>query len=387
MVSDRKTLFHQAGRIIVKVGSGILTQTDGLNIQAIRSISRQISRLIDRGKEVLLVTSGAMAAGVKKVALPKRPDELPKRQAAAAVGQAGLIMEYEKAFDRYGKKVAQILLTSDDLSNRKRYLNARNTLHTLLSWQVVPVINENDTVSVAEIRFGDNDTLAAMIALLMDADILINLTVTDGLYDKDPRSHKDAELIPEVAVISKDMEKLASNIPGALNFGGMLTKIKAAKKLMAAGIPMIIANGNTPHILEKLFEGKSLGTYFVPKTEKLTSRKCWIGFTLKPRGLIQIDDGAAAAVMTRGKSLLPSGITGVEGDFDIGTAVELIKSDQEVIGVGLANYSSTDIRKIMGCKSGEIRNRLGNRPYDEVIHRDNLVVTAACDNESNDLHR
>ena len=379
MINDRNISFHHARRIIVKVGSGVLTRSEGLNIQAIRSVSRQISHLIDRGKEVLLVTSGAMASGVKKVSLPKRPDELPQRQAAAAVGQAGLIMEYEKAFGRFGKKVAQILLTSEDLSNRKRYLNARNTLNTLLSWQVVPIINENDTVSIAEIQFGDNDNLAAMIALLMDADILINLTVTDGLYNKDPRTTDNAELIPMVSAIGKDIEKLASDIPGALNFGGMLSKIKAAKKITAAGIPMVIANGSTPNILEKLFAGKSYGTYFVPRTQKLASRKCWIGFTLKPKGFIQIDAGAAAAVLTRGKSLLPSGITAVEGDFDVGAAVEVAKTDQEVIGVGLVNYSAADIRKIMGCKSDQIRDRLGYKPYDEIIHRDNLVVTAVCD--------
>ncbi|MEW6670875.1 MAG: glutamate 5-kinase [Thermodesulfobacteriota bacterium] len=379
MANDRNTSFQQAKRVIVKVGSGILTRSDGLNTQAIRSISRQICRLIARGKEVLLVTSGAMASGVKKVSLPKRPDELPKRQAAAAVGQAGLIMEYEKAFDRFGKKVAQILLTSEDLSNRKRYLNARNTLYTLLSWQVVPIINENDTVSIAEIQFGDNDNLAAMIALLMDADMLINLTVTDGLYDSDPRTSDTATLIPVVSTIGKDIEKLASDIPGALNFGGMLSKIKAAKKITAAGIPMVIANGNTPDILEKLFAGKDFGTYFIPKTEKLASRKCWIGFTLKPKGLIRIDAGAVAAVLARGKSLLPSGITGVEGDFDVGAAVELAGNDQDVIGVGLVNYNAVDIRKIMGCKSGQIRDRLGYKPYDEIIHRDNLVITAVCE--------
>jgi glutamate 5-kinase len=379
MANDRKISFHKARRIIVKVGSGVLTKSEGLNIKAIRSISRQICNLIDQGKEILLVTSGAMASGVKKVSLPKRPDELPRRQAAAAVGQAGLIMEYEKAFGRFGKKVAQILLTSDDLSNRKRYLNARNTLYTLLSWQVVAIINENDTVSVTEIQFGDNDNLAAMIALLMDADILINLTVTDGLYDKDPRTNRNVELIPMVSSIGKDIEKLASDIPGVLNFGGMLSKIKAAKKLTAAGIPMVIANGNTPHILEKLFAGKDFGTYFIPKTEKLASRKCWIGFTLKPKGLIQIDAGAAAAVLTRGKSLLPIGITGVEGDFDVGAAVELTSSDKEILGVGLVNYNAVDIRKIMGCKSGQIRERLGYKPYDEIIHRDNLVITAARD--------
>jgi glutamate 5-kinase len=374
MDDSRKTAFNNAKRIIVKVGSGVLTVDNGLNIKAIRSISRQICDLIDREKEILLVTSGAMASGVKKVALSKRPDELPQRQAAAAVGQAGLILEYEKAFQRQGKKVAQILLTSDDLSNRKRYLNARNTLYTLLSWQVIPIINENDTVSVAEIQFGDNDNLAAMIALLMDADILISLTVTDGLYDKDPFRHADANLIPIVRGVTKDLEKVTSDIPGALSFGGMLGKIKSAKKLTASGIPMVIAKGETPQILKKLFSGKDVGTYFVPKKKKLASRKCWIGFTMKPKGTIKIDEGAAAAILKRGKSLLPSGITGVEGNFDVGDAVELEKGDQDVLGVGIVNYNAVDILKIKGCKSHQIKGRLGYKPYDEVIHRDNLVI-------------
>lgn len=375
MNPNRKNCFDHAKRIIVKVGSGVLTEDNGLNIKAIRSISRQICRLLDRGREVILVTSGAMASGVKKVNLGKRPDELPKRQAAAAVGQAGLIMEYEKAFNRYGKKVAQILLTSDDLSNRKRYLNARNTLYMLLSWQVVPIINENDTISIKEIQFGDNDNLAAMIALLMDADILINLTDIDGLFTKNPRVHSNAELIPIVSTINKEIEKLAGDIPGSLSLGGMLGKIKAAKKITAAGIPMIIAKGELPNILIKLFSGKEHGTFFVPKREKLTSRKCWIGFTLKPKGALHIDEGAAAAVLNRGKSLLPSGIIAVEGEFDVGAPVEFKKRTHEVMGIGLVNYSAADIRKIMGHRSGRIKERLGYKPYDEVIHRDNLVIT------------
>lgn len=376
MDNSRTTVFKNAKRVVVKVGSGVLTIDNGLNFKAIRSISRQICDLIDQGKEVLLVTSGAMASGVKKVALSKRPDELPRRQAAAAVGQAGLIMEYEKAFGRQGKNVAQILLTSEDLSNRKRYLNARNTLYTLLAWQVVPIINENDTVSVAEIQFGDNDNLAAMIALLMDADILLNLTITDGLYDKDPRTTASANLIPMVRAITKDIEKLASDIPGALNFGGMSSKITAAKKLTAAGIPMVIANGQTPDILKKLFSGRAAGTYFVPKKEKLASRKCWIGFTMKPKGVVHIDDGAAVAILKGGKSLLPSGIIRVDGQFDVGAAVELKKEDHELLGVGIVHYSAADIQKIKGCKSNQIKDRLGYKPYDEVIHRDNLVITA-----------
>jgi glutamate 5-kinase len=294
------------------------------------------------------------------------------------VGQAGLIMEYEKAFARYHKKVAQILLTGDDLNNRKRYLNARNTLCMLLSWQVVPIINENDTVMIEEIQFGDNDNLAAMITLLMDADILVNLTDIDGLYTKDPRINSDADFIPLVSNIGEDIKKIAGDIPGALGTGGMLSKTNAAKKVTAAGIPMIIANGGKPDVLKKLFSGKDVGTFFTPKKKKLKSRKCWIAFTLKPKGVIRVDDGAAAAILNRGKSLLPSGIVGVEGEFSVGAPVEFRKVDGEALGTGLVNYNSTDIRKIMGLKSSQIKNRLGHKPYDHVIHRDNLAVTAEC---------
>ena len=370
-----KAIFDFAKRVVVKVGSGVLTKDNGLNLKVIGSITRQICRLIDTDREVILVSSGAMASGVLKVGLSKRPDEIPKRQAVAAVGQAGLIMEYEKAFAKCKKKVAQILLTSDDLTNRKRYLNARNTLCTLLSWKVVPIINENDTVAVEEIKFGDNDNLAAMITLLLDADLLINLTDIDGLYTKDPRGNPDAELISVVPVIKKDIEKIAGDIPGALGTGGMLSKIKAAKKITAAGIPMVIANGATPDILAKLFSEKKFGTLFIPKKEKLANRKCWIAFTLKPKGGIIIDDGAANAILRKGKSLLPSGIVEVEGEFTIGAPVEFKKENKEILGVGLVNYSSFDIRKIMGLKSSQIKNLLGNKPYDEIIHRNNLAVT------------
>lgn len=376
MNDKRKICFEDAKRIVVKIGSGVLTEDNGLNLKALRSISRQICQLADRELEIILVSSGAMASGIKKIGLSKRPEEIPKRQAIAAVGQAGLIMEYEKSFDRYNKKVAQILLTSDDLVNRKRYLNARNTLCTLLSWQVIPIINENDTVVVEEIKFGDNDNLAAMITLLMDADILINLTDIDGLYTKDPRKNKDAELIPVVTTIKKDIEKYATDIPGPLGTGGMLSKIKAAKKVTAAGIPMLIAGGEKHDILIKLFAGKEHGTFFIPKKEKLANRKCWIAFTLKPKGTIMIDNGAAAAILKSGKSLLPSGIVRVDGEFSVGAAVEFRrKSNNEILGTGLVNYCASDIRKIMGLKSGKIKKYLGHKSYDEVIHRDNLAIT------------
>ncbi len=379
MNDKRKICFEDAKRIVVKVGSGVLTEDNGLNLKVLRSISRQICQLADRGLEIILVSSGAMASGIKKIGLSKRPDEIPKRQAAAAVGQAGLIMEYEKSFARYNKKVAQILLTGDDLVNRKRYLNARNTLCTLLSWQVIPIINENDTVVVEEIKFGDNDNLAAMITLLMDADILINLTDIDGLYTKDPRKNQDAELISVVTTIKKDIEKYASDIPGALGSGGMLSKIIAAKKVTAAGIPMLIAGGEKHDILIKLFAGKEHGTFFIPKKERLANRKCWIAFTLKPKGTIMIDDGAAAAILKNGKSLLPSGIVRVKGEFRVGAAVEFRReSNDEILGTGLVNYRASDIRKIMGLKSGKIKKYLGHKSYDEVIHRDNLAITCEC---------
>lgn len=378
MNEKRASILYNARRVVVKVGSNVLTEDHGLNLKAIRSISRQICRLIDGGIEIILVSSGAMASGIRKVGLDKRPDEIPKRQAIAAVGQAGLIMEYEKAFARYHKKVAQILLTGDDLNNRKRYLNARNTLCMLLSWQVVPIINENDTVMIEEIQFGDNDNLAAMITLLMDADILVNLTDIDGLYTKDPRTNPDADFIPLVSTIGEDIKKIAGDIPGALGTGGMLSKINAAKKVTAAGIPMIIANGGRPDVLKKLFSVKNVGTFFAPNKKKLKSRKCWIAFTLKPKGVIRIDDGAAEAILNKGKSLLPSGIVGVEGEFGVGAPVEFRNTDDETLGTGLVNYSSTDILKIMGLKSSQIKNRLGHKPYDDVIHRDNLAVTAEC---------
>ena len=380
MNNNRKSIFHSAKRLVVKVGSNVLTEDHGLNLKAIRSISRQICRLIDSGLEVILISSGAMASGVKKIGLDRRPDEIPKRQAIAAVGQAGLIMEYEKAFARYHKKVAQILLTGDDLNNRRRYLNARNTLCMLLSWQVVPIINENDTVMIDEIQFGDNDNLAAMITLLMDADILVNLTDIDGLYTKNPRKYPDAELIPLVSTIRENIVKVAGDIPGPLGTGGMLSKINAARKVTASGIPMVIANGGKPDILLKLFSGKEIGTFFVSKKKKLKSRKCWIAFTLKPKGAIRIDDGAAAAILNRGKSLLPSGIVHVEGEFNVGAPVEFKTGDNETLGTGLVNYSSADIRKIMGLKSSQIKKILGHKPYDDVIHRDNLAITSEYHN-------
>jgi glutamate 5-kinase len=375
MTKTQNDYFENARRIVVKVGSNVLTKEAGLNVTVIRSISHQISLLTEAGLEVILISSGAMASGLRKIGLSRRPEEIPKRQAIAAVGQAGLILEYEKAFAKDQRKVAQILLTSEDLNHRQRYLNARNTLHTLLSWKIIPIINENDTVMVEEIKLGDNDNLAAMMALLMDADALISLTDIDGLYNKDPRTHSDAKLIPEVMTYSRKIEAFASSIPGALGTGGMLSKIKAARKVTAAGIPMIIAKGDKRDILLKIFKGEPHGTYFVPKAKKMPSRKSWIAYTLKPKGNIVIDNGACKAIINNGKSLLPSGIVQVAGDFGIGAPVQILDQKEEILAHGLVNYDSDDIQKIMGLKTIQIKEQLGAKPYDEVIHRDNLVLT------------
>lgn len=363
-----------AKRIVVKLGSNVITAKNSLNLDVIDAISSQVSALINKGIEVILVSSGAMAAGMRIMEMERRPDEIPKRQAISAIGQGGVINAYEKNFAAYGKKIAQILLTGDDLNNRKRYLNARNTLHTLMDWKIVPIVNENDTIMIEEIKLGDNDNLAAMIALLMDADFLFILTDIDGLYNKDPRQFSDAKLIPKVTRIKKEIEEFASHIPGTLGTGGMLSKIQAAQKVTSAGIPMIVANGSTENVLLKLFAGQDQGTYFVPKEGKMASRKCWIAHTLVPKGSIVIDEGAVSAVKQNGKSLLPIGVVAVEGNFEEGAAVDFKTSDNEVIGVGLVNYSSSDINLIKGLKTSQIMACLGGKHYDEIIHRNNLVL-------------
>ncbi|SDP60321.1 glutamate 5-kinase [Desulforhopalus singaporensis] len=369
-----KQRLKNAKRIVVKLGSNVITAKNGLDLKVIDAISRQIDFLMNQGIEVILVSSGAMAAGMRKMMLKRRPEEIPKRQAISAIGQSGVMNAYEKSFAAYGRKIAQILLTGDDLNNRQRYLNARNTLHTLIDWKIIPIVNENDTITVEEIKLGDNDNLAAMIALLMDADFLFILTDIDGLYDKDPRQFDDARLLPKIEQIQKETEELASGIPGTLGTGGMLSKVQAAQKVTSAGIPMIVARGNRDDILVRLFQGEDVGTYFVPKEVKMASRKCWIAHTLAPKGSVVIDEGAVRAVKTNGKSLLPIGVVAVKGKFEQGAAVDFRTVENEVIGVGLVNYSSSDIDLIKGLKTFQIKACLGGKHYDEIIHRNNLVL-------------
>ena len=374
-LAKRKELLKPVRRAVVKAGSGVLTGRDGLNRKVINNLTNDICGLREKGIEVILVSSGAIASGIRKIGLPKRPASISEQQATAAVGQSSLMMAYEKAFGRHGQMVAQILITRDDLNHRRRYLNARNTIFTLLSWGITPIINENDTVVVDEIKFGDNDNLGAMVTNMTESQILINLTDIDGLFDKDPRIYKDARLIRVVDKMNKEVIRYAGSIPGFLGTGGMASKIKAARKVNLAGIPVIIANGRRQGVLRRIFMGEEIGTLFIPQDTILCGRKRWIAFTKSPKGNLIIDQGAVEALTKRGKSLLPSGIKEVRGSFSLGDSVVLMDEKGLEIGAGMVNYTSGDIKKIMGLKSSYIESRLGFKHDDEVIHRDNLVIT------------
>lgn len=379
---SRSELFKPIRRVVVKVGSGVLTAPTGLNLSVIEGLTSDMGELKQRGIQVILVSSGAIASGLRKMGMPRRPDSLSQKQALAAVGQASLIMAYEEAFERHGFKVAQILLTRDDLAHRVRYLNARNTLLNLLRWNVIPIINENDTVSVDEIKFGDNDNLSAMVTTLTEAQLLINLTNIDGLYDKDPREHQDARLLREVSKVDRTVTRYAGALPGLLGTGGMGSKIKAARKVALRGVPTLIANGLKPGILLALFEGQEEGTLFLPQKASICGRKHWIAFTKASKGEIVIDRGAERAIRDNGKSLLPSGIKLVRGTFSRGNTVRIRNEEGQDVGVGMVNYHAEDIQRIMGGKTSEIEARLGFKQDDEVIHRDNLVLAAQTMDDS-----
>jgi glutamate 5-kinase len=379
--TKRSEILASVRRVVVKVGSGVLTEKDGLNVPVMNALSDDICSLRKAGKEIILVSSGAIASGLRKVGMSRRPQSVSQQQAMAAVGQSSLMHVWEDAFAHHGQKVAQILLTRDDLTHRRRYLNARNTMFALLGWGILPVINENDTVVVDEIKFGDNDNLGAMVTNLTEAHLLINLTDINGLYDKDPRTHEDARLIRVVDRITREMLDHASGIPGFLGTGGMASKIRAAEKVAHGGIPSIIANGLRPNILSRIFQSEEEGTLFLPRDIPLCSRKHWIAFTKAPKGALRIDAGAQKAILNNGKSLLPSGIQEVRGRFSLGDKVALVDASDRELAVGMVNYHSGDIRKIMGLKTGEIEGVLGFKHDDEVIHRDNLVLTNDLEEE------
>jgi glutamate 5-kinase len=372
---QRKELLKGVRRVVVKVGSAVLTEQGSLHRPTIFRLSREIAFLQKKGFTVTLVSSGAIASGMGRLGIKKKPDTIPEKQAVAAIGQGRLIQVYEEAFDRYDLKIAQILLTRDDLTHRGRYLNARNTLTTLLNWGIIPIINENDTVAVEEIKFGDNDNLSALITHLIDGDLLIILTDLEGLYSRDPRQDPQAELIPVVEQVDGRVIRYTSLTSGEWGLGGMRTKIKAARKVTIQGTPVIIANGRREGVLQELIIGKPWGTLFLPQKQSLSRKKHWIAYTLKPRGEIILDEGARKALVEKGKSLLPSGIVAVRGRFGAGSCVGCLDGEGKRIAKGLVNYSSSDLAKIKGLKTSEIEKKLEFKQSDEVIHRDNLVVT------------
>ncbi|MFW6381029.1 MAG: glutamate 5-kinase [Bacillota bacterium] len=369
-------------RIVVKIGSSTLTHTGGkLNLRHIDHLLRQLVDLKNMDKEVLLVTSGAIGAGMGEMGLKEKPRLIPMQQAAAAVGQGYLIGIYNKLLGEYGEKGAQVLLTASDLEDRTRYLNAFNTLLTLLEYGFIPVVNENDTVVTEEIKFGDNDTLSARVAGMIEADLLINLTSVEGVYNGDPESEDDrTQVIHRIEGYSPELEQYVSSAITRLGTGGMYTKLKAAEIAVNSGITMVIGPGAQENIILKLvdmLEGTpnySLGTTFLPENDSLSKRKQWLYYNLSPAGSLQIDRGAEKALISGGKSLLPGGVVETSGNFSEGELVKIINSKSEEIGRGLVNYSAADIEEIKGCHSREIYSRLGYINKEEVIHRDNLVI-------------
>jgi len=362
-------------RLVIKIGSSILTSdSNGLDLERMQSIADDISAVGEAGHEVVIVSSGAVAAGMKKLDLKERPKDIILKQAAAAVGQSSLMWAYEKCFGTHGKKVAQILLTRDDFADRRRYINSRNTLITLLSYKVIPIINENDTVAVDEIRFGDNDNLASLVAGLIDAERFIILSDVDGLFNDDPRENPQAKLIEVVERITPELEKKAGGAGSAVGTGGMFSKLLAAKRAVHYGITVNVVNGKTKGVISSLLKGAHHGTEFRPRDTRLSSKKGWIAYACRTKGSITVDEGAAKALTRAGKSLLPSGIVSRSGSFEAGDAVYCLDPGGKRIAKGLVNYSSAEIGKIKGKKTSEIEDILGYQYSDEVIHRDNLVL-------------
>jgi glutamate 5-kinase len=366
---DRKKfveeVFAKSKRVVVKVGSAVVTKDDeGLNWEVLDQIAFEISRLRQAGKQVLLISSGAIACGRSKLKLFKKPLSLSEKQALAACGQADLIHAYEEVFKKYQTFVAQVLLTSQDLAERERYLNARNTLNTLLKWGVLPIINENDTVATEEIRFSDNDFLSALVAGSMQADLLIVLSDVSALFEKDPREDPSAKPIRYVEEINEEVLAMAGSKPGRVGRGGMFSKLKAAQMVTSMGIPMVLLPGREKLILERFFSGEEVGTIFFPKERSLPLRKFWIKYILKPEGRITIDSGAERAILFEGKSLLLPGVKEVDGEFKKGACLLVLNEEKVPIGKGLSNFSSEEVSRFLHEKEKQDK---------ELIHRDNFV--------------
>ncbi len=373
--ASRQSL-RSAGRWVIKVGSALLTNDGrGLDRQMITELAAGMAGLRRAGREVVLVSSGAVAAGMLRLGWEERPHELHKLQAAAAVGQMGLVQRYESAFQAYDLHTAQVLLDHDDISARDRYLNARSTLTTLLDLGVIPVVNENDTVVTDEIRFGDNDTLAAMVANLIDADVLLILTDQEGLYSADPRANPGAQLISEAVAADESLEAMAGS-GGRLGRGGMLTKVRAARLAARSGTQTLIAHGKLEGIMQRLADGEALGTLLTADQAPMAARKQWLAGLVRSTGTLVLDDGAVDVLLKSGRSLLPVGVKAAEGDFVRGDMVICLDGGGREIARGLVNYNIDETRRILGQASGRIEDLLGYQGDPELIHRDNLVVSA-----------
>jgi len=381
----RQDILKNIKRVVIKIGSSVISNRDkgrsslecGLSKDWVRHYARQIKLIQDRGYDVVLVSSGAIMAGRERLGLSRADLSIPEKQACAAIGQSFLMHTYEKAFEKKDIKVAQILLSHDDLGNRRRYLNAKHTIEALLERNVIPIINENDSVTVEEIKIGDNDTLSATVACLVDAQLLIILSDVEGLFNRDPSikiKGEKAELLSHVARVNEEIERTAGKSNNRLTVGGMYTKVIAAKKTMSFGIPTLVVNGLDEKVLEHVFSGKDVGTLFWSGKGKIRDRKHWIAHTLKPAGTLVVDAGARKALVERDKSLLPAGLIKVKGEFEFGKAVIIMDEEGKEIGRGLVNYNSRDLLQIKGMKTPAIKKRIGESFYEEVIHRDDLVI-------------
>lgn len=372
---DRATL-KDVKRIVIKVGSSTITYGNGKrNFSRIDRLAREIADLANQGKEIILVSSGAVAVGVDRLGLAAKPKTIPGKQAAAAVGQGVLMHTYEKIFAEYGQIVAQVLLTRMDSVDRHRYTNSRNTFLALLEHKVIPIVNENDVVAIDELKIGDNDNLSALVAGIIDADLLIILSDIDGLYTANPQNDPNAKLVPEVTDITPEIEASAGDAGSKVGTGGMFTKIQAAKMATSSGINMVIASGEEKDAISRILDGEEIGTLFVSRENRLQFRKRWLAFGARIAGKIVVDDGCAKAVRKAGGcSILPAGITDVEGEFEAGNTISVVNKNGHELARGLANYSSEELDMIKGAKTSEIENILGHKHFDEVIHRDDLVI-------------
>jgi glutamate 5-kinase len=361
-------------RIVIKVGTNLLTDAKGIKKSFLKSLVSQASVLHAKGKEIIIVSSGAIGSGVRKLGMDRKPTALSEKQAVAAVGQIVLMQAYESAFSDKDINVAQVLLEHDDIKNKTKNINARNTIHQLLEWKVIPVINENDTIATDEIKFGDNDTLAGIVGNLVDADLVIILTSVDGIYDKNPDLYSGAKIISEIENVAAAIKSIDTTGTTSMGTGGMVTKLETARKLNQVGIPLVIANGNRTGAVERIVSGKKEGTIIKTKSVKLDSKKRYILMSLKEKGRIKVDNGAKAALIDSGKSLLAVGVVSVSGEFAFGDAVEILDLNNDKVGKGIVNYSSKDLQGIKGKKNADIEQIAGESYYEEVIHRDNLFI-------------